>query len=292
MKKLLQTLVLTFGFLNVFAQNPQIGGDQMLCPWTNGTASLTTAQTYDTYQWYSKYWFTTDPFVAISGATSNSFTYDWYTYDQSLLKLVVTLGGNTYESNEILVDSYTWGGLIVIHDMNQYTTISDTNGNLVLCQGASFTNTINNPPYDTSVQWYKDNVAIPGATNVSYDITEAGTYHVEAAPSFCPDNSSTGLPFVVEIDPNCALSTNDPITNIKSELYPNPTRSILTFNTEVHNPIKNYTIIDYAGKILATNSIETVKSKVSIDVSNFSEGFYILIIESEKGKIIKKFIKE
>ena len=293
MKKFLLFIVLISGLTNSFAQSPQIDGDLMLCPWTDGTASITTAQTYDTYQWYSKYWFTSDPFVAIPGATSASFTYDWYTYDQSLFKVVVTLGGVTYESNEIQIDSYAWSSLIISSEMNPNVTTNNTNGNFILCQGGSFTNNITSP-YDTNIQWYKDGVAIPGATNVSYDISEEGTYYVEAAPSFCPNNSSNNqsTPLVVEIDTNCTLNTNDQMLTNSIDLYPNPATNLLNLDIREDLTIKNYSIIDYTGKVLVHEKKRVETNNFSIDVSNLSSGFYILVIESDSGKAIKKFIKE
>lgn len=58
------------------AQQPVIEGDLLLCPDTNGTATITSPIVYDSYQWYFRYWFLADPFVAIDGATQQSFTYD------------------------------------------------------------------------------------------------------------------------------------------------------------------------------------------------------------------------
>lgn len=292
MKKILQIIVFSIGLTNIFAQSPQIDGDLMLCPWTNGTASVTTNQTYDTYQWYYKYWFTSDPFVAISGANSASFTYDWYTYDQSLFKVVVTLGNETYESNEIQIDSYAWSNLSILNDLNPTVTIDNTNGNFLLCQGGSFNNTLLSP-YDTNIQWYKDDVAIPGANSTSYLITEPGTYYAEAAPSFCPNNSSSnqGLPIVVELDPNCSLSTNNPISSNNFDLYPNPVVNKLTLDSDKNITLKKYSVIDYSGKIVINNSNEIITSSLSIDVSNLASGFYILVIESNEGKAMKKFIK-
>jgi len=164
---LLFTLCFTTAF-SAMAQPPVIEGDVMLCPYTNGTANVTNDVTYTTYQWYSKYWFTDDPFVAIPNATSASFTYDWMTYDQSLLKLVVTLNGVELESNQIQIDSYQWASLLVS---------TTTSGNVVrgeypiylMCEGGTLTNTVLSPY--TNAQWYRDGVAIEGATNLSYTIT-------------------------------------------------------------------------------------------------------------------------
>ena len=293
MKKFLQLLFFICGLCLLPAQNPQIQGDLLLCPWTNGTATITTNETYDTYQWYYKYWFTSDPYVAITGATSDSFTYDWYTYDQALLKVVVTLNGTTYESNEIQIDSYAWSSLFIINEMNSTVSVDGNNGNFLLCQGGSFNNTINSP-YNTNIQWYKDGVAIAGANDISYIITEPGSYYVEAAPDFCPNSSSSnqGMPMVVEWDPNCNLSIANPTLNDAFNLYPNPTSQTLSIENNQNIAIERYTIIDNLGKVLVNQELGFDKNNLSIDVSNLSNGFYNLILESESEKAIKKFIKE
>lgn len=292
MKKILLLLFFSCGLSISSAQNPQIQGDLMLCPWTNGTA-IVTNQAYDTYQWYYKYWFTSDPYVAISGATSDSFTYDWYTYDQALLKVVVTLGGETYESNEIQIDSYAWASLFIVNEMNSSVSVDGNNGNFLLCQGGSFNNTINSP-YNTNIQWYKDDVAIPGANDISYLITEPGSYYVEAAPDFCPNSSSSnqGMPMVVEWDTNCNLSIENPTLSNAINMYPNPVTHTLLLDINQNTTIESYTIIDNLGKVLVQQDLAFKKNNLSIDVSNLSNGFYNLIIESESGKTIKKFIKE
>ncbi|WP_081621315.1 T9SS type A sorting domain-containing protein [Flavobacterium rivuli] len=204
---LLMSLFFTTTFA-AFAQAPVIEGDVMLCPDTNGTATVTNDVTYTTYQWYSKYWFTDDPYVAIDGATSASFTYDWFTYDQSLLKVVVTLNGAELESNAIQIDSHAWASLLVS---------TTTDGNVIrgeypiylICEGGSVTSTVLSPY--TIAQWYKDGVIIEGATNVSYTITEPGEYYVVAGVEVCPNSTSTSLPISVQANPNCATQSLTPV---------------------------------------------------------------------------------
>ena len=65
MKKILLLLLLLNGLSKMSAQNPQIQGDLMLCPYTDGTATVM-EPIYDSYQWYSKYWFTPDEFVEVN----------------------------------------------------------------------------------------------------------------------------------------------------------------------------------------------------------------------------------
>lgn len=291
MKKNLLLLFLSCSYFLV-AQNPQIQGDVMLCPWTNGTASVTN-DTYDTYQWYFKYWFTNDPYTEISGATSASFTYDWYTYDQALLKVVVTSGGNTYESNEIQIDSYAWASLVIYNEMNSTVSVDGNNGNFLLCQGGSFNNTIGSP-YDTNIQWYKDDVAIPGANDLSYVITEPGSYYVVAAPQFCPNSTSSnqGVPMIVEWDTTCNLSIDNPSFSNSITLYPNPVKESLFVSISDQTVIHDYTVIDNLGKILIQETIGSINHPLTINTNALSKGFYTLIVNSASGKAIKKFIKE
>lgn len=206
MKTLLLICIYIISF-GAFAQAPAIEGDVMLCPYTNGTATITTGQTYDTYQWYFKYWFLDDEYEAIEGATSASFIYDWFTYDQALLKVVVTQNGTTYESNSIQIDSHAWAGLIVTHQTNE-NVASDGQGGFLFCEGGSITNTIGSPY--TIIQWYKDDVAIEGATGQSYVITQPGIYHATAAPDICPNSSSTTPPITVTASTDCATA-NTPV---------------------------------------------------------------------------------
>lgn len=197
----------------VGAQAPVIEGDLILCPYTNGTATITNDETYDTYQWYSKYWFTNDEYVAIEGATSSSFTYDWFTYDQSLFKVVVTKGSETYESNIIQIDSYQWSGLLILNELQGNIHFEFDEETLeqkyVMCHGAKLLQTVLEP-YVTA-QWYKDGVAIEGATSLTYTITEPGTYYAIAGVEVCPDATSKSPDVTVVYSENCGPDTPSPL---------------------------------------------------------------------------------
>lgn len=290
MKRILLLILCFVGLGSASAQNPQITGDLLLCPWTNGTATVTNP-IYDSYQWYSKYWFTSDPYVPIDGATQSSFTYDWYTYDQSLFKVVATLNGITYESNVIQIDSYAWVGFTVGTEMNEFVSINPNNGNVMLCPGGSFTASIF-MPYNTHIQWYKNGEAIDGANQMTYLITGPGSYHVEAAPDFCPESSSNnaGLPIVVEVDNNCNLGTTNP-REIYSNIYPNPTNDVLLLDLATDSRFTSYRIIDATGKILVDNELISGQTTTPINVGHLSDGFYFLQLQGNNHSTVKRFIK-
>lgn len=187
-----------------FGQEPAIEGDTMLCPQGEGTAYIVTDMAYDSYQWQVKAYGETD-FEDIEGETSASFTYDAYTYTVTYIRVEVTLDGNTYHSNALFIDGMTF---LPIYYM------TETEGNVVqnadtwwICEGGSITNTVG-MPY-TVVQWYKDGVAIEGATSTSYTITQPGDYYAIAHPPGCPSSAQTTLTCVVDPHPDCNGSGNE-----------------------------------------------------------------------------------
>jgi hypothetical protein len=288
MKTALHFLFMGLFVISANAQAPTIAGDLLLCPNTTGTASTTTNMAYDTYQWYWKYWFTPDPYVAIAGADDESFTYDWNTYDQALLKLVVTLDGETYESNVLQIDSYAWVGLTMGYqdEPDDNIEFDPDSGNLMLCAGTGFTISVY-MPY-TVVQWYRNGIPIPGATSMELHVTEAGSYHVVASPGFCPNSTSSteGLPIVVAIDNNCELGIENPEINLFSS-YPNPVSGLLHFTAQ--SPVETLTIFNMTGQRVLALYPEVVSGDA--DLSALASGMYLLEVRSngktQRLKIIK-----
>ncbi|KGO84204.1 hypothetical protein Q763_00210 [Flavobacterium beibuense F44-8] len=269
---------------------PIIAGDTMLCPYTDGTATVTNDMEYDTYQWYYKYWFTDDEFVAIDGATEASFTYDWYTYDQALFKVVVALDGETYESNTIQIDSYNWAGISFSMTFSDDVVPNDENFTWMICDESTITCELNSP-YDSSIQWYKDGEAIEGANDVIYVITEPGSYYVEAGPEYCSNSVSNTSenPVVVTMNPDCSLGINDPVVNSQVTLYPNPTSNILNITLPDNNTVTDYWIIDVTGKTLLKGAFPNSNS---IDVSSLSNGTYILKLTGGNSQTAHMFIRK
>lgn len=269
---------------------PVIAGDTMLCPNTNGTATVTNNQTYDTYQWYFKYWFLNDEFQPIEGATSASFTYDWFTYDQALFKLVVTLDGQTYESNTIQIDSWNWTPLTIVSTLGEGITVNPDNGNFMMCEGETVENVINE--FFVNVQWYKDGQPIEGATQNNYTITEPGSYYATASPSICVNftNSTATQPIVAALDPECALNVNNPAGNNNITLYPNPATSVINISLPSNTAINHYDVIDITGKTLLSGEVSSASATVNI--SSLAQGSYIVKLTGANTQVTKMVIKQ
>ncbi|WP_264520794.1 T9SS type A sorting domain-containing protein [Flavobacterium sp. N1994] len=71
-------------------------------------------------------------------------------------------------------------------------------------------------------------------------------------------------------------------------VYPNPTNSIL--NIDSNNSIKTVQLYDISGKLLQTNISDS--DKVSMDMTQRSNGIYFLKITSDKGQKVEKIVKE
>ena len=267
---------------------PVIAGDILICPFTDGTANVTNGIVYETYQWYYKYWFTDEEFVPIEGATSASFTYDWLTYDQALLKVVVTLEGETYESNTIQIDSHTWVSLTYGSIYSEDVEFDNENFTILICEDSTITNTLNSP-YDTNIQWYRDGMTIEGANDITFVITEPGVYHVVAAPAICPNSTSSTAttPMVVAWNPDCALGIENP-DSLELALYPNPASDILNISLPGDIITIDYSIIDITGKALLNGTAQDSQ----IDISGLANGSYIIKLNGGEKQYTKMFIKK
>jgi uncharacterized delta-60 repeat protein len=92
---------------------------------------------------------------------------------------------------------------------------------------------------------------------------------------------------LVAIGGETSLSTADFSKNNIS-LYPNPVKEILNISLSESTRIKSYEIYDFLGKkIVSKNTTENY-----INVSNLSNGIYILKVTSSEGIMTNKFIKE
>lgn len=86
------------------------------------------------------------------------------------------------------------------------------------------------------------------------------------------------------------LGTNDELSAI-SKVYPNPALDFIIIDlsaAELNNA--ELSIVDLQGKNILSQRIESSKEK--IEISNLQNGIYFLNLNTEKGSIVKKLIKE
>jgi hypothetical protein len=121
-------------------------------------------------------------------------------------------------------------------------------------------------------QWYLNGNPILGATTQTHIPTQNGTYSLEVGLSNGCTNTSSFLLSSLTITENM---------NSLLSVYPNPAQNHIYLGV---NSSTNYTIFDYLGQIVQRDVY-----KGSIDISNLSNGWYLIKIEQEEQTITKIF---
>lgn len=136
--------------------------------------------------------------------------------------------------------------------------------------------------YTSGIQWYFNDIQIPGATSSSIIATENGTYRVEVNAAGC---ALMGL-------------HNYSITGIETSLtgiiiYPNPVSKKLSIESR-SGFIKSIEIINTAG-----NTIEEVTGldgfmtdQTELDLTHLSSGVYVLRIVSGNEVYMRRVVKK
>jgi len=87
---------------------------------------------------------------------------------------------------------------------------------------------------------------------------------------------------------NGSVGVNEQVSQSSLTVYPNPATSQLTLQLQSRQVIENVSIMDVTGKTVKT----IITNNNTIDVSNLVKGIYFLQVQTEKGIVNSKFIKE
>jgi hypothetical protein len=91
----------------------------------------------------------------------------------------------------------------------------------------------------------------------------------------------------VDVIPQGSIGINANETFDLFKIYPSPASNNITVGTPQNSTLK---IINIQGQLIKT--IKTTDSKTNIDVSAFPSGLYIVKVETDKGVVVRKFVKE
>ncbi len=76
--------------------------------------------------------------------------------------------------------------------------------------------------------------------------------------------------------------------NLKLNIYPNPANDVLNITSELAT-IQTVSVVDLNGRTV--KQVELNKTYSQINVSDLNSGVYMLNIQTEEGKTVKKFVK-
>lgn len=276
------------------------------------TETLSTTQAYGGYQWYKQQWTwqspNTNPWIPVTGATSQTLTINGNTDMLYHFKVAVNDGDCTGESSSILADGYAYGLPFMISTFTPGTYEQIGDGEYNICEGATVQLDDGFPILYGVHTWFKclpgnnpplpsDPCIITGATGSSYTANTSGIYGFYACTNYCPDQCEMLASFAfIKLNFGswgfCNLATGEtkPKENSLS-VYPNPTTQFLYIGKESDKTYNNISIIDMSGKLVLQKSSH--KYKEAIDVSVLVPGTYMIVSKTIDGKIYKnKFIKK
>jgi hypothetical protein len=280
----------------------------------NNDTEILATQAYDSYQWYRQEWAAVppgapnpNPWIAIQGANSQTYTINGTDDMLYYFKVVATLDTCTEESPAILADGYAFGLPYLIATFQPGTYQFIGNGTYNVCNGASVLLENGFDQVYGLHTWYKcmpsaippipgDPCIIQGATGDTITVTESGFYGFYCCTDYCPHICLfLDVPNFITLQFGnfsfCTLGIDEPTTSNNLLLYPNPTIQLLYLGKPNDEYNADILITDLMGKEVIT--IENYDYAQPIDVSNLPSGSYIIISKSGSGRIASnKFIKK
>jgi uncharacterized repeat protein (TIGR01451 family) len=132
-----------------------------------------------------------------------------------------------------------------------------------------------------SYQWFKNGVAIPGATSQTYTITSNGNYNAQITGPFgCVKNTNTQSVVYIGI-------TNESYGSIS--IYPNPMNEICTISFTENLSNATITVIDMNGKIMRSLNSNSSNS-IQFTRDYLPAGIYALPIVGKEFKHVTMLI--
>ncbi|MEM6721095.1 MAG: T9SS type A sorting domain-containing protein [Bacteroidota bacterium] len=85
------------------------------------------------------------------------------------------------------------------------------------------------------------------------------------------------------------LSVTEFTTNAVT-IYPNPTNAIVQL--KANHQIQKIQLLDISGRLLRTDTLESPKAELTLDLSEYTSGVYFLKIQTDFGQETKKIVKQ
>lgn len=87
------------------------------------------------------------------------------------------------------------------------------------------------------------------------------------------------------------LSTND-VFSSKFSTYPNPSNGIVTLSNSDNIRINSINVTDLNGRTVKTITYSDAPADIQINIGDLSAGVYMMNIDSDQGKAVKKIVKQ
>ena len=213
------------------------------------------------------------PAILNAQSSATGLVYEWST-NQSTQQIQVNSSG-TYSV------TITDGNGCESTDAVALQTLSSPNVNagqdVTVCEN-NFPVTLNATGNGSQVEWST------GAQTPTITVANAGTYIVTTtAQNGCQATDSVSV-------------TSDPCANLNEHnngisIYPNPTQSTIVILNKTDQPLQ-YFLRTVEGKIIAEGQLDSNSEKTSLDLSNFSNGAYLMHVFNSELNYIQRITKQ
>jgi hypothetical protein len=208
----------------------------------------------------------------------------------------VVLQGNNFNSTDYAAQSYTFNYVV-----SDGCAIDQATASVIVHAAPSagidgtFTVCLNEPfdllmglggNVDFGGTWYNpNNQALSSNLDTSGNLGGSFNYDYIIESAFCPNDTSNVL---VIVDGSCDFTANlDELAQFIS-IYPNPTKGDLVLQWSGADQA-SVTVYDIHGKLVI--STQTVDNKMNISLNNCENGVYLVQVESNHAKVIRRIIK-
>ena len=87
------------------------------------------------------------------------------------------------------------------------------------------------------------------------------------------------------------LSTNDELLSTAISVFPNPVKNQLKISNNTNVPLQDLKIFDVSGRLIKSLDSKITDREAIFNIDHLSSGLYIVVINSDRGKITKRFVK-
>jgi hypothetical protein len=133
-------------------------------------------------------------------------------------------------------------------------------------------------------EWFYNNNVIPNATSREFTATESGVYYVRIT-------DANGCRSFSALYNHRLVSIEEELLNQTLKVYPNPTSTIVTIES-TKEKIKEIKLYEMGGKYLKIHIENYQNQKFGLDLSALPIGVYLAEIQTEKGAVWRKIVKE
>jgi hypothetical protein len=131
--------------------------------------------------------------------------------------------------------------------------------------------------YPTGNQWYLNGVAIPGAVNATFVMTQPGNYTVVYTNGYGCSSQSSFLNDIHE-------SENVPANNVT--IYPNPAKDIAVINYNFASAENTLYIYSVDGSFIMSKQLSSRKGNETINTATLADGVYCWQAGTQQGKLV------